>query len=138
MTHPDGCFTGEAFQKAGLVNHMQLGPPILARLGRLHLAAQNLRPDLHSVADAQNRYTHFKNGWIAARRVGLVDAARAAAEDDAFGVEFLKLGGRSVGPNQFAEHALFPHPPRDELGILRAKIQDRDDFVVVHLNLVAE
>ena len=37
-----------------------------------------------------------------------------------------------VGADQLAVNALLPHPPGDELGVLRAEIEDRDHFVVLH------
>src|SRR5690606_25131001 len=43
---------------------------------------------------------------------------------------------RDIRTHQFAIHPRLAHPPGDELGILRTKVQNRDDFIVDHSELI--
>ena len=92
VAHPDGgvlrAGRGRADRSAGDV---QLRPAELARLGRLHLAAEDLRAELHAVADAEDGHAQVEDLRVALGRARLVNAARPAGEDDALGVELLEL-----------------------------------------------
>ncbi len=60
---------------------------------------------------------------------GLVDAGRAAGENQALGGQFANPIGRDVVSNDFAVDVLLPHPPGDQLGVLRPEIQHQHLFV---------
>ena len=67
----------------------------------------------------------WKN-WCRLGGIFLVDAGRAAGEDDAGGgvaLDFFELGG--AGEND-GEDVLFADTARDELGVLRAEVEDDD------------
>ena len=130
--------SGRPWTSGSSAGDVQLGPAVLARLGRLHLPAEDLRPELHAVADAEDRDAEVEDARVAARGVGLVNAARAAGEDQALGVELLEFVDGDVGPDQLAVDALLADPAGDELGVLRAEIEDRDDFVVLHWEVITQ
>ena len=66
VAHPDGGLLRQALRRA---DHpavtRQLRPAIFARLGRLHLPAEDLRAKLHAVADAEDRHAQIENFRIA-------------------------------------------------------------------------
>jgi hypothetical protein len=131
VTHPHRHLARQAVDErlVGL-DDRQLGPPELPRPGRLHLTAQELRTELHAVADAQDRNAQVEDARVALGRVRLVNATRAAAENDPLGLELAEFFDRRVRAHQLGEDALLPHPAGDELNVLRPEIEDRDDFVV--------
>src|SRR4051812_47375866 len=97
----------------------------LARRRWLHFAAERVCHDLQPVADAENGDAEVEDFRIAARRVRFIDAAGPAGQDEAFGVELAEVIGGNVWADELTEDAFFAHPPGDELGVLRAKIEDR-------------
>ena len=60
----------------------ELRGAILALRRALHLAAQEVRDELHAVADAEHRHADLEDAPIHGGRTFLVDARRAAGEDD--------------------------------------------------------
>ena len=52
--------------------------------------------------------------------------------------ELAELIDRNIGPNQLAVDAFLADTPGDQLGVLRAKIEDRDDFIALHLNVIRQ
>src|SRR5690606_11429105 len=81
VAHPDGRFARQALDERVILHDRQLGPAIFAGGGGFDLAAEDLGPDLHAVADAQDRHVQLENAGIAPGGVGLVDAAGAPGED---------------------------------------------------------
>ncbi len=59
----------------------------------------------------------------------LVDAGRPAGEDDAPGSQLANALGRDVVPHDLAVDVLLAHAPGDQLGVLRAEIEDQHSFV---------
>ena len=92
---------------------MQLRPAELPRLGGLDLPAEDLAAELHAVADAEDGDAEIEDRRIAFGGVRFVNAARAAGEDDAFGVEPLDFFGRDIRANELAIDALLAHSPGD-------------------------
>ena len=56
---------------------------VFALLALLDLAAEELREQLHAVADAQHRHAELEDGLVRQRRVLGINTGRAAGEDDA-------------------------------------------------------
>src|SRR3954451_5679074 len=56
----------------------------------------------------------------------IIDAGRSAREHDAFGSGSGNFRGRNVEANDFRVDLTFPNAPRNDLGVLRAKIEDQD------------
>ena len=96
--------------------------------GALHLAAEHVAHELHAVADARApARPSCEDPRVAARRAPLVDAVGAAGEHDApraargQGTSALRARGQDLGVDlQLAQ------PARDELGVLRAEVEDED------------
>src|ERR1043166_2973054 len=82
-----------------------------------------MRHQLHAVADSQDRHAEFPDAGVALRRVFAVDARRAPAQDDA---GRLDLRGRRVVPENLREHLTLADASGDDLGVLRAEIEDYD------------
>ena len=71
---------------------------------------------------------------VAVRSAGVVDAGRPAGEDQAARLQFGDAGGRQVVAHDLAEDVLLAHPPGDELAVLRAEVEDENEFFG-HCNL---
>ena len=69
-----------------------------------------------------------KSVGIAARRAGVVDAGRAAGEDEAARLQLGDALGRQVVAHDLAEDVLLADAPGDELAVLRAEVEDQDAF----------
>ena len=118
-----GLHAGE--QAAGVVD-LQLRRAELALLRLLHPAAQLHGHQLRAVTDAEHRHAQVEEARVAERRVRVVDAGRAAGEDDARGLhgpEPVEFQGVGV---DLAVHLLLADAAGDELGGLRAEIKDDD------------
>src|ERR671932_2162639 len=79
--------------------------------------------ELGTVADAQHRQTRLKYVWRARRRARVVDACRAAGEDDALRPQCFHAFPRRVTGQQLTVDAALPHSPGDELAVLRPEIE---------------
>ena len=99
-------------------------------VARANFAAQVVRHKLHAVADAQNRNAQIKNTGIGLI-IGFVNGIRAAGEDDAFRIEGFDFFQRHVERMQFAVNVGFSHAAGDQLGNLRAEVENKD-FVLGH------
>src|SRR5438132_9787071 len=85
---------------------------------------------MHAVPHATDGAGEIKNARIALRRAASVHTARAAAEDQPVGLQHAQLAERDIRPHKLAEDALLAHASCDELGVLRAEVQNRDNLVV--------
>ena len=94
---------------------------------RKALYAGHVRHELRAVADAEDRDAEVENGGIVMRRLFVVDAVRAAGEDDAFVScgEDLFAVGLSVR-NDLREYAFRADAPCDKLIILSSEIKHED------------
>src|ERR1700742_1366953 len=85
-----------------------------------------MRNELQPIADAQHRLAQSKHGGIGIRRIGVIDRTWATGEDDTerlIALNFRKL--RRAGQHD-GKDILLANAARDELSVLRAKIQDDD------------
>ena len=83
-----------------------------------------VRNQLVPVADAENRQSAAKNGWIDIGATGLVDTAGASRNDNSFtSVKVLCgcLAGLDIGKN-----AQFANLSRNQVRVLSAGIEDSD------------
>ena len=99
-----------------------------------HLSAQLHGHGLHAVTDAQHGHAQLEDG-VGGAVIHFIDAGMATGEDDALE---LAVGGVLPDPvaadvtgMDFAVDVGFADAPRDELGDLRAEIQDQD-LLMVH------
>ena len=81
---------------------------------------------LQSVADAEDGEAEGEDGGIGGRRVGVIDRAWASGEDDADGVVRVDFVDRGGAGKDDGEDVLFANAPGDELGVLRAEVEDDD------------
>ena len=95
-----------------------------------YFAAQMMRHKLHAVADAQYRYAQIKNTGIGLI-IGVVHRIGAAGKNNSFGVEGFDFGQWHIEGMQFAIHMRFAHAAGNQLGDLRAEVED-EDFVLGH------
>ncbi len=99
---------------------------VLALVGGAHFAAQLVHHELQAVTDAQHRQSEMQDALVRRRRVGVVDGRRPARQHDARGrvaLDFVERGGAGQDDG---EDVLFADAARDELRILRAKVEDDD------------
>ena len=98
-------------------------------IGILHLAAEHVTHQLLAVANPQHRHAQRKDSRINGRRTLGCHAGRTARQDDGFRAEVVKKGliDAETGVN-FAVDSGFANAPRDQLGHLRAEVDDKDFF----------
>ena len=99
-------------------------------MSALDLAAELLRHCLLAVADAEHRHASFVDRGRRERRPFFVDGGRTAGQN--YGLRLHRLEGL-VGfleRDDLGIDALLAHASRDQLGDLRAEIDD-EEFVVV-------
>ena len=100
--------------------------PVLATTGPVDPAAERRGHGLESVADPQDRDVGVEQRRVELRRVRAVDAGRTAGQDDRRGRLGQHVGHRHGRRHDLRIHGGFPHPPGDELRVLRAEINDQD------------
>ena len=120
-----------AVEQPGVTPGADGGRAKLAVVTALHLPAEMARHGLHAVADAQHRHTQLEHHGRHRNGVGIVGGQVTAGEDDAPGAEVADERGRNITRMNFAVDVLFTDAAGDELGDLRAVVQD-EDFLVIH------
>ncbi len=130
VAHPHDLIVGGAIEQAGALGHRGLGVTVLAGARATHGATQGVRHRLEAVADTQDGHTGLENRGIDRGRALLVHGGRAAGQDD---------GGRLLGEHVRHAHGVgddlrvdvgLAHAARDQLGILRAEVDDEDGMHV--------
>ena len=106
--------------------------PDYARCHRaLDAPAEHVAHVLHPVADPEHGNVQLEDARVAGRRVLLVDARRTAGEDDP--LRPLEPLGVDRVRHDLAVAVVLAHPPRDQLRVLRAEVEDIDGFVIQRL-----
>ncbi|MCY1521143.1 hypothetical protein D9M68_559430 [compost metagenome] len=126
---------GDVLQQRGVAMGAHGREAELALVAAFDLAAELLGHGLHAVADAEHRNAEVEHGLRALVGGFFVHAGVAAREDHALevaagGVFAHPLVGDVAGMH-FAEHMRFTYAACDELGDLRAEVED-EDLVVLH------
>src|SRR6185437_9383875 len=137
VAHPNLPVWRHALEQAAPLGHMNRGPAVLARRSVFDLAAKHLAGELHAVADAKHRNALAKDFRIALGGARLINARRAARENQSFGRQFTDTFGRNIVPDDLAIDVLLAHPPGDQLRILGAEIENEHLFVGDAARLVA-
>ena len=128
MAQPAGGGIRHAGEQARLIVHRHGDSAIFALCRLFHRAAQQIRRQLHSVADAQHRHAQLIHALVAAGCILFQHARRAAGENHAHGVlRANRLQTRVIGQDA-GIHMAFAHAPRNQLRVLSAEIQN-DDFL---------
>ena len=112
-------------ERAGL-DDIQVRPAELALSGGRDGATQGSAHGLLAVADAEKRDAQRIEALVGARRLGFGERRRAAREDDAARRQALDFGRRRPIGSDLAEDPGLAHAPRDQLGHLRAEVEDQD------------
>ena len=113
-------------QRSVVAQQFHLGVTVLALVSGAHLAAQLVHHELQAVADAQHRHAKMEHALVRRRRVGVIDRRRPARQHDARGMIALNFIERSGAGQDDGEDVVFADAARDELRILRAKVEDDD------------
>ena len=126
VAHPHDLVVGCAAEQAGVTGHGGLGVPVLAGAGATDGAAEGVGHGLEAVADAQDGHAGLEDRGIDGGRTLLVHGGRTAGQDDGGGL----LGehvhhAHGVGDDLGVDVGL-THAARDQLGILRAEVDDED------------
>ena len=119
--------TGESFEEGAVVTQQfDVGVPVLALLAGTDFAAQLVGHVMQAVADAQHGQAEVQDLLFGDGRAGFVDGRRASGEDDAAGRVALDFFERGRAREDDGEDVLFADAARDELGVLRAEVEDDD------------
>ena len=124
MRHPHRKFFGQSLKKKRIGNDIDFSVPVLALVGGTHLASQRVHHELQSIADAKHRQAQFEEARVSRRSVLVIDRPWRSGKNNADGrvavdlVEFCRAGQHN------REDILFADAARNELGILRAKVED--------------
>src|SRR5246127_2406627 len=90
--------------------------------------------ELESVADAENRLAKIEHGRVGGWSIGIINRPGAAGEDDAEGLIGLNFGDGYGAWQHHRKDVLFANATRDQLRVLRAKIED-NDCLGVHVSV---
>ncbi len=130
VAHPHGHepvgFRLHAAQEALAAQDPELRLPVLATLGRDHVAAHEEAHRLHAVADAEQRQAGLEQALVGQRGLVLVHARRPAREHEG-GEAAPQHAIHRIGARQdLGVHSELADAPGDELGVLPPEIEDRD------------
>ena len=109
--------------------HGERALAVFALLAFLDPAAEELREQLHAVADAKHRHAERENVFVRQRRILGVNRRRPAGEDDAARLERGDFYGRRVVAEDLGINVALADPARNDLGVLRPEVEDNDLFV---------
>ncbi len=98
----------------------------LATRGTADRAAEHVRHQLHAVANAERGDAKLEHRRVRPGRSGIPDRARSARKDDARGAPPRDVRRRRRRRQNFGIHRQFTQAPRNQLRVLRAKIEDKN------------
>ena len=127
MRHPDREQFGQSLKKlrVGFLD-LDFGVAILALSGGTHFAAERVHHELQSVADAEHGDAKIEDSLVGQRRVFVVHRRRPARKNDPHRRVAANLFQAGVERQNDREDFLFADAARDQLRILRAKVEDND------------
>ena len=135
VAHPHLRALGHAGEERTFpVRDDERGAPVFPGGGTAHGPAVLERGQLHAVADAEDRQPEVEKSLGQTGRIGFEHAARPAGDDQAGGRARHDLFDRRVPGQDLAVHFHFAHAAGDELGVLRAAVENDD---VVHEELLS-
>ena len=135
VAHPGNALGGQTLEKlaAGVVEGTGLA--VFTRGVLLcggDLTAEGVRHELAAVADAEHRDAEVEQRRVALRGGLLVNAVRAAGEDNADRVHGLDLLDRGLVRLYLTEYIMFADAARNQLIILTAEIQHKNELMIFH------
>jgi hypothetical protein len=126
MAHPDLAPLFDGGKKPFPVFHFEKCMPILSFLRRFDLSSQNMSHDLEAVTDAENGNAQMKDLFRNLGGVGSVYTLRSTRKDYGAGIFFYYPGFGQIEGEDLRVHAQFSDLPGDQLGVLGAKIEDKN------------
>ena len=111
---------------------LDLGAAEFTMMPGFDRAAQLLRHGLLAVANAEYRHSGLKDRLRRKRCILVEHGGRSARKDHALRLEIAQRGFGVLERHDLAVDVVFAHAPRDELGHLRAKIDNEDGVVGRH------
>jgi hypothetical protein len=135
VAHPDVLLRWHPLEEHALRLHPDRGAAELPPTGVRHLATERPGHRLEAVADPENRYAGGEEGRIDLGRPGFVHAGRAAGQDDRGRLPGEHLGHRHRVRDDLRVDLRLPDPAGDQLGILRAEVDDENG--VLHRQIVS-
>ncbi len=126
MAHPDIELFGKAAKERRLRDHFHLRMTVFARRSRLNPPAQVMHDEVQPVADAEHGNVHRKQRRVGGGRVRIVDRAGPAGEDQSQRLECANLLDRRGAGQHHGEDVELADAARDQLGVLRAEVQNDD------------
>ena len=133
VTHPANGLIRHILKQTVFAVDIHFRSSIFADRRCFHLSSQLVCHQLCTIADAQDRHSHFINFIGVPRRRFIVNAVWSAGKDDPLRIlclDFLK--GQRVRLH-FAVHVAFPDSSGNQLIILSAEVQ-HDYFFMIHNN----
>src|SRR5258708_38412788 len=97
---------------------------VLTRVAGVDLASHMVGDELHAVADAKHGHPRAQCVGVDLWSTRLIDARRAAAQDQPGWIPLLQLRPRRRAGDQLAVPVCLAHAPRDQLAELRSEIED--------------
>ena len=132
VAHPDRIFLAllpDAFEDRAVGDHFHFGAAEFAMMPALDFAAELRRHRLLAVADAEHRHAGVIDRLGRERRVLVEHRSRPARQDHRLRLHRAEGFLRLLERHDLAIDLFLAHPARDQLGDLRAEIDDQD-FVV--------
>ena len=129
MRHPNRIFFTHfpnAFKQWACLVDFNIGSPKFTMMATFNLASQLMAEGLLPIANAQDWKACFKHFLRRAGAAFIRDRCRATGKNDRLRVHALEgIAGR-IERNDFAINSGFTDPTRNELGNLRAEINDEN------------
>src|ERR1700722_8415303 len=129
VRHPHRLTLREAAEKFALRDDVYFRVAILALLRGPNFAAKGVHHELQAVTNAEDGQPKLEDTGIGGRSIFVVDRPWSARKNNADRCVALDLGESSRARQNDGENILFPNAARDELGILRAEVEDNDGLV---------
>src|SRR3970040_264447 len=126
--HGDGLPRREPGEQTRAAPDLDFRPAVFSLRGWLHFATGKMGHQLHAVTNAEHRDAKLEKRGIRAGGALVEHRVGAARQDDPFGRRRTDEGQIAApgGRGDLAVEARVAHPSRDELGELRAVVQDQD------------
>src|ERR1700683_1060555 len=99
---------------------------VFAARARRYFAAEPFAEKLHAIADAENRDAGIEDALVGLRRALRINARRSAGKNNARRAQAFQHAGRRIEADDLRVDVQLPHASRDDLRILRTKIENKD------------
>jgi hypothetical protein len=135
VTHPDVECARQTAKQGRLRDDVDLRVAVLAGGSRFHAAAEVMHDELQSIADAEQRNAQREQRRIGGGRVGVVDRTGTSGKDETQRGQRANLVQRRGAGEHHRKDVELADAASDELGVLRAEVQN-DDCRGVHEPIV--